>query len=76
MFAGQHYVLALSLHAESLQPGSHVSEWVAGWSIYTEIKLVRDPSLANSQTPYPTLGQLLKQKAEEGVTVLLMVPST
>lgn len=55
---------------------SHVSEWVAGWSIYTEIKLVRDPSLPNSQTPYPTLGQLLKQKAEEGVTVLLMVPPT
>jgi len=41
--------------------------------VYTEIKLVRDPTLPNSQTPYPTLGELLKQKADEGVTVLLMV---
>ena len=45
----------------------------AGWSIYTEIKLVRDPTLPNHQTPYPTLGELLRQKAEEGVQVLLMV---
>ena len=45
----------------------------AGWSIYTEIKLVRDPTLPNHQTPYPTLGELLRKKAEEGVQVLLMV---
>lgn len=45
----------------------------AGWSVYTEIKLVRDPTRPNSNTPYPTLGELLKQKADEGVTVLLMV---
>ncbi len=45
----------------------------AGWSIYTEIKLVRDPTLPNNRTQYPTLGELLKRKAAEGVTVLLMV---
>jgi hypothetical protein len=48
----------------------------AGWSIYTEIKLVRDPTLPNHQTPYPTLGELLKKKADEGVQVLLMVRSS
>mmetsp|Transcript_18608 Transcript_18608/g.56169 ORF Transcript_18608/g.56169 Transcript_18608/m.56169 type:complete len:842 (-) Transcript_18608:570-3095(-) len=47
--------------------------YICGWSIYTEIKLVRDPNLPNSDTPYPTLGELLKSKAEEGVAVLLMV---
>lgn len=34
---------------------------------------MRDPTLPNHQTPYPTLGELLRQKAEEGVQVLLMV---
>ena len=45
----------------------------AGWSVYTEFKLVRDPMKPNSKTPYPTFGELLKQKADEGVRVLLMV---
>ncbi|GAB4828282.1 Phospholipase D [Ancistrocladus abbreviatus] len=46
--------------------------YVAGWSVYTEIKLVRDP-----KRPKPggdtTLGELLKKKADEGVRVLMLV---
>ncbi|KAL2346717.1 hypothetical protein Fmac_000717 [Flemingia macrophylla] len=42
--------------------------YIAGWSIYTEIVLVRDREEANI-----TLGELLKKKANEGVKVLLLV---
>ncbi|XP_072971350.1 phospholipase D alpha 1-like [Typha angustifolia] len=46
--------------------------YIAGWSIYTNITLIRDP-----QRPKPggdaTLGELLKRKAEEGVRVLILV---
>ncbi|KAE8654565.1 Phospholipase D alpha 1 [Hibiscus syriacus] len=46
--------------------------YITGWSVYTEITLVRDP-----RRPKPggdrTLGQLLKDKADEGVTVLMLV---
>ena len=46
--------------------------YIAGWSVYTEITLVRD-----SRRPKPggdaTLGELLKKKASEGVTVLMLV---
>lgn len=34
---------------------------------------MRDPTRPNSETPYPTFGELLKAKAAEGVKVLLMV---
>ncbi|KAL4318696.1 hypothetical protein GQ457_18G002860 [Hibiscus cannabinus] len=46
--------------------------YIAGWSVYTEITLIRDPRrprLGGDRT----LGQLLKDKANEGVTVLMLV---
>ncbi|XP_057776454.1 phospholipase D alpha 1-like [Salvia miltiorrhiza] len=46
--------------------------YITGWSVYTNITLVRDP-----RRPKPggdvTLGQLLKRKADQGVRVLLLV---
>ncbi|CAI9267763.1 unnamed protein product [Lactuca saligna] len=46
--------------------------YITGWSVYTKILLVRDPS-----RPKPggdvTLGELLKRKAEDGVNVLMLV---
>ncbi|KAK3043722.1 hypothetical protein RJ639_001918, partial [Escallonia herrerae] len=46
--------------------------YIAGWSVYTKITLVRDP-----KRPKPggniTLGELLKKKANEGVSVLMLV---
>ncbi|CAI0416683.1 unnamed protein product [Linum tenue] len=46
--------------------------YITGWSVYTEITLVRDPN-----RPKPggdmKLGELLKMKADQGVTVLMLV---
>ncbi|KAK3427684.1 hypothetical protein EUGRSUZ_F03862 [Eucalyptus grandis] len=46
--------------------------YITGWSVYTEISLVRD-----SRRPKPggdiTIGELLKKKANEGVRVLMLV---
>ncbi|TQD85225.1 hypothetical protein C1H46_029222 [Malus baccata] len=46
--------------------------YITGWSVYTEISLVRD-----SRRPKPggdiTIGELLKKKASEGVRVLVLV---
>ncbi|GJN05675.1 hypothetical protein PR202_ga23326 [Eleusine coracana subsp. coracana] len=46
--------------------------YITGWSVYTEIALVRD-----TNRPKPggdvTLGELLKRKASEGVRVLMLV---
>ncbi|PON34711.1 Phospholipase D [Parasponia andersonii] len=46
--------------------------YIAGWSVYTQITLVRDP-----RRPKPggstTLGELLKRKADEGVSVLMLI---
>lgn len=46
--------------------------YIAGWSVYTEITLVRD-----WRRPKPggdmTLGELLKKRANEGVRVLMLV---
>ncbi|KAL3532329.1 hypothetical protein ACH5RR_005850 [Cinchona calisaya] len=46
--------------------------YITGWSVYTEITLIRD-----SRRPKPggdlTLGELLKKKANEGVRVLMLV---
>ncbi|KAJ6915151.1 phospholipase D alpha 1-like [Populus alba x Populus x berolinensis] len=46
--------------------------YITGWSVYTEITLIRDP---NRRRPGGELklGELLKKKAEEGVTVLMLV---
>ncbi|RWR72419.1 phospholipase D alpha 1 [Cinnamomum micranthum f. kanehirae] len=46
--------------------------YITGWSVYTEITLMRDP---RRQKPGGdvTLGELLKRKAREGVRVLMLV---
>ncbi|KAJ3677192.1 hypothetical protein LUZ60_002916 [Juncus effusus] len=47
--------------------------YVAGWSVNTNITLVRDPERMIPGAEGVTVGELLKRKAEEGVTVLVMV---
>ncbi|KAF3339129.1 phospholipase D alpha 1-like protein [Carex littledalei] len=47
--------------------------YVAGWSVNTQITLVRDPERMIRGAEGITVGELLKRKAEEGVTVLVMV---
>ncbi|KAA8521568.1 hypothetical protein F0562_012241 [Nyssa sinensis] len=46
--------------------------YITGWSVYTKITLIRDP-----RRPKPgggiTLGELLKRKADDGVSVLLLL---
>uniref|UniRef100_Q70EW5 Phospholipase D alpha 1 n=1 Tax=Cynara cardunculus TaxID=4265 RepID=PLDA1_CYNCA len=46
--------------------------YITGWSVYTQIPLIRDP---NRQKPGGDvlLGQLLKKKADEGVRVAMLV---
>ncbi|PIN23976.1 Phospholipase D1 [Handroanthus impetiginosus] len=46
--------------------------YITGWSVYTKIKLIRDPE---RQKPggEMILGELLKKKADEGVNVLMLV---
>ncbi|PIA37741.1 hypothetical protein AQUCO_03000342v1 [Aquilegia coerulea] len=46
--------------------------YITGWSVYTEITLVRDPKRPK-QGGDLTLGDLLKKKANEGVRVLMLV---
>ncbi|KAH9325861.1 hypothetical protein KI387_006039, partial [Taxus chinensis] len=43
--------------------------YIAGWSVHTQIRLVRDRNTGEGQT----LGELLKKKADEGCKVLLLV---
>ncbi|KAJ3677189.1 hypothetical protein LUZ60_002913 [Juncus effusus] len=47
--------------------------YVVGWSVNTEITLVRDPERMIPGAEGVTVGELLKRKAEQGVTVLVMV---
>ncbi|XP_042488530.1 phospholipase D alpha 1-like [Macadamia integrifolia] len=46
--------------------------YIAGWSVYTKITLVRD-SMRPKRGGEITLGELLKKKASEGVRVLMLV---
>ncbi|KAK4374015.1 hypothetical protein RND71_004692 [Anisodus tanguticus] len=46
--------------------------YIAGWSIYTKITLIRNPKRPKIGGDL-TLGELLKKKASEGVNVLLLV---
>jgi hypothetical protein len=43
--------------------------WITGWSVWTETLLQRTPA---SPTNSPSLGELLVQKANQGVTVSLL----
>ncbi|XAR69377.1 Phospholipase D [Bertholletia excelsa] len=45
---------------------------ITGWSIYTNITLIRDPE-GTGHSQNLTLGELLKRKANENVEVLLLV---
>ncbi|KAJ7543194.1 hypothetical protein O6H91_09G029300 [Diphasiastrum complanatum] len=47
--------------------------YLTGWSVYPEIKLVRDPERPIPGSSGVTLGELLKRKANEGVRVLMLV---
>lgn len=47
--------------------------YITGWSVYTEITLVRDPRREVPGDEGLTLGQLLKRKADQGVRVNLLV---
>ncbi|KAK4727914.1 hypothetical protein R3W88_032831 [Solanum pinnatisectum] len=46
--------------------------YIAGWSVYTKITLIRNPKRPKVGGEL-TLGELLKKKASEGVNVLLLV---
>lgn len=46
--------------------------YITGWSVYTEIALIRDSRRPKSGGDI-TLGELLKKKASEGVKVLMLV---
>lgn len=50
--------------------------YIAGWSVYPHVTLIRDPGKkrcdGNQKTPL-TLGELLKMKANQGVRVLMLV---
>ncbi|KAH7287651.1 hypothetical protein KP509_32G067700 [Ceratopteris richardii] len=47
--------------------------YIAGWSVYTKITLVRDMERMIPGAEGVTLGELLKKKSTEGVRVLLLV---
>ncbi|XP_009758055.1 phospholipase D alpha 1-like [Nicotiana sylvestris] len=46
--------------------------YIAGWSVYTKITLIRNPKRPKIGGDL-TLGELLKKKASEGVNVLLLI---
>lgn len=52
---------------------AHNLIYVAGWSIYHKIKLVREPTKPLPAAGELTLGDLLKYKSEEGLRVILLV---
>lgn len=47
--------------------------YIAGWSVFHMVTLVRDPRRPIPGSEYVTLGELLKRKADEGVQVNLLV---
>ncbi|KAF6982928.1 hypothetical protein CFC21_001249 [Triticum aestivum] len=47
--------------------------YITGWSVYTEIALLRDANRPKPAGGGVTLGELLKKKAGEGVRVLMLV---
>ncbi|KAG6556491.1 hypothetical protein Mapa_001817 [Marchantia paleacea] len=52
---------------------AHHLVYIAGWSIYDKIKLMRDINRPIPDGGDLTLGELLKRKSKEGVRVLLLV---
>ncbi|KAL3639008.1 hypothetical protein CASFOL_016915 [Castilleja foliolosa] len=52
---------------------AHHLVYIAGWSIYHKVRLVREPTRPMPRGENLNLGDLLKYKSEEGVRVLLLV---
>ncbi|CAL9189346.1 unnamed protein product [Musa hybrid cultivar] len=52
---------------------AHHLIYLVGWSIYHEIKLVREPTRSLPNAGKLTLGELLKYKSQEGVRVCMLV---
>lgn len=52
---------------------AHHLVYIAGWSIFSQVKLVREPTRPLPNGGNLSLGDLLKYKSEEGVRVLLLV---
>jgi phospholipase D1/2 len=52
---------------------AHHLVYIAGWSIYEKVRLVREPTRPLQEGWDLSLGQLLKFKSQEGVRVLLLV---
>ncbi|KAJ0967900.1 hypothetical protein J5N97_024817 [Dioscorea zingiberensis] len=52
---------------------AHHLIYIVGWSIFTEVRLVREPPRHPSLPETLTLGELLKYKSQEGVRVCLLV---
>ncbi|KAE9466332.1 hypothetical protein C3L33_01743, partial [Rhododendron williamsianum] len=52
---------------------AHHMIYIVGWSVYQQVKLIREPTRPLPRGGDLTLGELLKYKSEEGVRVLLLV---
>uniref|UniRef100_A0A1D1XJH3 Phospholipase D n=1 Tax=Anthurium amnicola TaxID=1678845 RepID=A0A1D1XJH3_9ARAE len=52
---------------------AHHLVYIVGWSIYHEVRLVREPTKSLPEAGRLTLGELLKHKSQEGVRVCLLV---
>ncbi|OMO75462.1 C2 calcium-dependent membrane targeting [Corchorus olitorius] len=52
---------------------AHHLVYIVGWSIFHEVKLVREPTRPLPNGGHLSLGDLLKYKSQEGVRVLLLV---
>ncbi|KAM0949801.1 putative phospholipase D [Dioscorea sansibarensis] len=52
---------------------AHHLIYIVGWSVFTEVRLVREPPRDPSSPESYTLGDLLKYKSQEGVRVCLLV---
>lgn len=53
--------------------GAHHLIYIAGWSVWDKVALVRDANRAVVEGGNFTLGELLKKKASQGVRVLMLV---
>ncbi|BBN05147.1 phospholipase D1/2 [Marchantia polymorpha subsp. ruderalis] len=70
---GQHEPTRCWEDAYQMIMGAKHLIYITGWSVYTEIKLIRDEDRMIEGAEGVTLGELLKRKAAEGVKVNLLV---
>ncbi|KAA8532031.1 hypothetical protein F0562_006827 [Nyssa sinensis] len=52
---------------------AHHLIYIAGWSVYHKVRLIREPTRPLPRGGNLTLGELLKYKSQEGVRVLLLI---